>query len=164
MIRFLSVTVFFLFFTNIYSQTSLPDIQVRGTDGRQYRLTEFAGNNQPLVVIFWATWCKPCIDELDNLTELLAEKDDPSSYNIVTVCIDDARTSSTTKSFVAGKQWPFPVLTDINQDIKRAMNVTDIPHYHMFDRNGKHIKKHTGYLPGDEEILLDELISHMYEK
>jgi thiol-disulfide isomerase/thioredoxin len=164
MIRLLSIPIFFLFLTNLYSQTSLPDIQAAGTDGKQYRLSDFGGNNQPAAVIFWATWCKPCIDELDNLSELLAEKDDPSSYNIITICIDDARTASTTRSFVAGKQWPFLVLIDINQDIKRAMNVTDIPHYILFDKNGKHIRKHTGYLPGDEDILLDEIISLMYEK
>ncbi|TFH34605.1 MAG: TlpA family protein disulfide reductase, partial [Bacteroidia bacterium] len=123
-----------------------------------------AGYDRPVAVIFWATWCKPCIDELDNLSELVAGHEDQLSSNIITVCIDDSRTASTTKSFVSGKQWEFQVLIDINQEIKRAMNVTDIPHYHLFDRNGKHVKKHTGYLPGDEDILLDEIIALKYEK
>jgi thioredoxin-related protein len=37
------------------------------------------------------------------------------------------------------------------------MNVTDIPFCFIFDKNGKYIYRHSGYLPGDELIMLKEL-------
>lgn len=57
----------------------------------------------------------------------------------------------------SGKKWPFIVLIDENQDVKRAMNVTDIPFCFIFDKTGKSVYRHIGYLPGDEFIMFQEL-------
>ena len=48
-------------------QFVLPDL-----DGRQFSLTEELGKG-PLVIGFWATWCKPCVKELPQLQKIAAD-------------------------------------------------------------------------------------------
>ena len=163
--KFWITLLLFVFYSPILmSQTSLPDFEISGIDGKQYKISELCNNNKPTVIIFWATWCKPCIDELDNIADYYEEWKEELEFNLISVSIDDSRTSSNVKGFVNGRDWPFMVLKDDNQDIKRSMNVTDIPYYCLFDRDGKIVSRHSGYLPGDEEILFDKIVKLSNEK
>ena len=156
--------IMMLLSVSVQSQTVLPSVELKGIDNSKYILSEIAENNLPTVVIFWATWCKPCIDELDNISDYYDEWKTGSEFNLLAVCIDDTRSSSAVRSFVLGRQWPFTVLIDNNQEVKRAMNVTDIPHYLIFGKNKKLISRHSGYLPGDEDLLFEKIQIINYEK
>jgi len=140
------------------SQTSIPDIRVKSIDGTDIALKDYGKNNKPTLFIFWATWCKPCLQELNNIA---FEYDDwltSAEFNFITITIDDSRSASSVKSIVKGRRWPFTVITDYNQELKRTMNVTDIPHYLIFKKDGSLHSRHTGYLPGDEEQIIETLI------
>ena len=93
-------------------------MEVKDVYGKSFDLGSLKGDNKPLIVIFWATWCKPCIDEMDNITELYAEWKEENDFEIIAVCIDDTRSSPVIRSFVAGKDWPFRIIMDTNQDIR----------------------------------------------
>jgi thiol-disulfide isomerase/thioredoxin len=147
----------------IQGQTRVPDVEVREINGNKFDLGSLAQNNKPSVIMFWATWCKPCIEELDNISELFIDWEDEIDFELIAICVDDTRSSSVIRSFVAGKNWPFKVLLDTNQDIKRSMNVTEIPHYYLFDAENVLVHKHTGYTPGNEFLLYDELIKLVNE-
>ncbi len=156
--------VLFLTITSLASQTSIPDIAVESIDGTAFILSDYSKNNKPTLIIFWATWCKPCVQELNNIAFEYDDWLESASFNLVLVSIDDARSASSVKSIVKGRRWPFIVVTDSNQELKRSMNVTDIPHYLIFKKDGSLHEQHTGYLPGDEEEMLDKLIELNNEK
>jgi len=143
---------------DLFSQTRIPEMEVRDVHGKSFDLGSLKEDNKPLLVLFWATWCKPCIEEMDNLSELYEEWQEEIDFEIIAVCIDDTRSASVIRSFVAGKDWPFRIIMDVNQDIKRAMNVTIIPHSYLFDHENRMVYKHTGYNPGNEYLLYDELM------
>jgi cytochrome c biogenesis protein CcmG/thiol:disulfide interchange protein DsbE len=139
------------------SQTRLPSLVLKSTDGEEMKLSDFATLKKPLVISFWATYCNPCLQEFEAIADLYNDWKKEVDFEFIAVSIDDSRSAGKIKSLVSGKDWPFVVLIDENQDIKRAMNVTDIPFYFIFDRNGKYVYKHSGYLPGDEFVMLKEL-------
>ncbi len=139
------------------AQTRVPDIKARDIKGVVFDLKTLTLDKKPLVMMFWATWCKPCIEEMDNIAEVYDEWQDEMEFELVAVCIDDSRSSSVIRSFAAGKDWPFRLIFDINQDIKRAMNVTVIPHYYLFNSDNIMVHKQTGYTPGNEFLLYNEL-------
>lgn len=145
-------------------QTTLTGISLPSVDGKLYKLSDFPKNGKPTLLIFWATWCKPCIEELENISDLWDDWTDEASFNMVTISIDDSRSSASVKSFVSGKQWPFLVLLDTNQEAKRNLNVSDVPQYYIFNSKGDLIKRHTGYLPGDEDLMFEELRAIKNEK
>lgn len=148
----------------LLSQTSIPDIKVKSVDGVEINLSDYSSNEKPTIFIFWASWCKPCVEELTNIAFEYDEWKSLTDFNLLAVSIDDTRSSSSVKSIIKGKRWPFEVVTDYNQELKRLMNVTDIPHYIIFKQDGKLHSRHTGYLPGDEEDILDKLIKLNNEK
>ena len=67
-------------------------------------------------------------------------------------------TNNRAKALAASSDWPVTVLYDTNQDMMRTLNISSIPHVFVYDKNGKQVYSHTGYIPGDEEALLQKLL------
>jgi len=139
------------------SQSRLPSVILKSTEGEEVRLSDYAALKKPLIISFWATYCGPCLEEFEAVTDLYEEWKKEVDFEFIAVSIDDARSAAKVKSMASGKKWPFIILIDENQDVKRAMNVTDIPFCFIFDKYGKYVYRHAGYLPGDEFIMLKEL-------
>jgi len=49
------------------------------------------------------------------------------------------------------------VLLDVNQDLKRQLNIQSVPFTLLVDANGKIVYTHSGYVDGDEYILEEEI-------
>lgn len=142
---------------------TLPQVSVKDIDGKSVNFAQYVKPGQITIVSFWATWCKPCIQELINIDNLYEEWQKKYNVNLIAVSIDDSRTAPKVKPFVTSKNWTYDVLIDINSDLKRAMNVTNPPTLFLIDQNGKIVFTHTGYIEGDEnelELKIAELIKH----
>ena len=142
----------------VAQEANFPDITVRNIENKQIQSSEILNKEGFTVISFWATWCKPCIRELNNINDLYEEWTDEVNVEVVAVSIDDARSSAKVGVFVNSKAWPFDVYLDVNSDLKRALNINNIPHSIVVDKNGQIVREHSGYLPGDEYELYDELV------
>lgn len=152
---FLSALLFNVF---VFSQNALPDVKVKDLKGNDLSfssLFEKMGDT-PVIVSFWATWCGPCIKELEAIDENMEEWLKTTTFKVFAVSIDDSRTSGRVKSFIKGRGWTFPVFQDINNDLKRALNIPNVPHT-LIVRNQKIVYQHDGYLPGNEEELIEKV-------
>ncbi len=146
-----------LFTTPLSAQTSLPDLFARGLDGKEVKLVDLLTGKKPVVISFWATWCNPCVEELEAVSERFASWQKEIDFIFVAVSIDDARSASKVRSFVNGREWPFTVLMDANQEVMKAMNISSVPFTMILGRNGFVRYSHSGYIPGDENTLFREL-------
>lgn len=147
-----------LFSVLVFSQNALPDVKVKDLKGNDLAfssLFEKMGDT-PVIVSFWATWCGPCIKELEAIDENMEEWLKTTTFKVFAVSIDDSRTSGRVKSFIKGRGWTFPVFQDINNDLKRALNIPNVPHT-LIVRNQKIVYQHDGYLPGNEEELIEKV-------
>lgn len=136
---------------------TLPDLEVTDLKGNQVNMKSFSENNKITVISFWATWCSPCKKELSNLSDLYEDWQADYDVEIIAVSIDDSRNKAKVQSFVDAQGWPFEVLLDANQDLKRSMNFQTIPYTVMTDETGVIVYSHTGYVEGDEYVLEDEI-------
>jgi thiol-disulfide isomerase/thioredoxin len=140
-----------------WAQNTLPDVKIRNLAGKEVSFTSISASKDTAIVFsFWATWCIPCITEMEILNDQYAEKQKEIPFKIVAISIDDARTVSKVKPFVRGRGWDFEFYTDTNHDLKRALNINDIPHI-LIIKNGSIVYQHTGYTPGNEEELYAKL-------
>jgi cytochrome c biogenesis protein CcmG/thiol:disulfide interchange protein DsbE len=149
--------VFFLLFTVAASaQDAWPDVKVENAKGEVISTQNILGG-KPAIISFWGVTCKPCLTELNTLNELMEEWQKEVDFNIIAVSIDDSRFTARARSMAKGFDWNFICLFDKNQDLKRAMNVMLTPQTFVVDGNGKVVYAHTGYTPGSEYELLEQL-------
>jgi thiol-disulfide isomerase/thioredoxin len=148
-----------LLFTSVYAQKQLPNLSLSNLDGASLSLTQdFVDKDKVYIFSFWATWCTPCIQELDEMHALQAECKKSVNGEILAVAIDDSRTQKRVKPLVSGKDWGFRVLLDTNQDFKRAMTIVNIP-YTIVVKNQVIVHIQNGYVPGNEKDLFDKIKS-----
>jgi cytochrome c biogenesis protein CcmG, thiol:disulfide interchange protein DsbE len=135
----------------------LPVITVKKLDGSRVSSGTFSNNGKPMIISFWATWCKPCKKELDAIQEKYAEWIEETGVKLIAVSIDDARSSGKVVTDVRSKGWDFEIYLDENQDFKRAMNVNNVPFTFIVDGSGNIVWKHNSYTEGDEDKLYENI-------
>ncbi len=150
------VFVFIMLFSFLsHAQTSVPDLKLNDINGKSVSLKEYS-KDKLIVFSFWATWCVPCINELDAISEDYDTKKSELKFELIAVSIDDAKTKSRVKPMVSGKGWDYKILLDTNQAFKRAMNISSVP-FVVVVKNGKVVYTHSGYTPGAEKELYKKL-------
>lgn len=144
------------FVTSAQEGSSLPSYAVRTLEGIEIQTSEFSNNGQPYVISFWATWCNPCMKELNALDEIY---DDFTSqgFKVIAISTDDARTRANVLPMVNGKGWPFEFYYDENGDFRRAMGVNNVPHNFIISSDGEIVHQHTAFYDGMQWEILEKL-------
>jgi peroxiredoxin len=139
-----------------------PDFRSTDLNGDEVRLADLLGKG-PIVVDFWATWCKPCIKELPYIQRM---HDEYSSrgLQVFAVSIDSPKSQSRVKPFIAGRKFTFPVLLDPGQDVfAKLQGKGSVPYVVVLDAEGRIRYRHTGYRPGDEKELEEVVVGLLEE-
>jgi thiol-disulfide isomerase/thioredoxin len=156
--RYLRIIVLLIGFS-VFGQKQLPNLNLPNVDGKLVSLkNDFSEKDKIYVYSFWATWCSPCINELDELNDLQEEWKKKLKIEFIAVATDDSRTQKRVKPLVKGKEWSFTVILDVNQEFKRAMSIANIP-YTIVVKNGAIVHIQNGYVPGVEDDLFTKLKS-----
>ena len=134
-----------------------PSVDIKNIEGKIINTDEFDNGGKPIIVSFWATWCKPCAKELDAISEVYDEWQDETGVKLLAISIDDARNTAKIAPFANGKDWPYEVYLDANSDLKRALNVNAIPHTFLLNGKKEIVWQHTSYFDGDEDELFEEI-------
>jgi peroxiredoxin len=150
--------IFFLFLSILgYSQNQMPNIELNAISGESVNLsTDFNEVDKLYVLSFWATWCAPCINELEAMHKKYATWKETLNVEIIAVSIDDSKTQKRVKPFLNGKGWTYNVLLDSNQELKRALSIVNVP-YTIVVKNSKIVYVSNGYSQGSEEELFNKL-------
>jgi peroxiredoxin len=141
----------------LFGQTSVPDIDVKDMEGNSVSFKSAIDTNKLTIVSFWATWCGPCIKELEAINEVYEEWQTAFNVDLIAVSIDDSRNSKKVKPKVLGLGWDYTVLLDENSDLARAMNVVNPPMLFVINQRGEVVYTHAGYSPGSEDELEEKL-------
>jgi len=141
----------------ILGEKTLPSITLLDMNGKKVNVADYGKSGKITILSFWATWCIPCKKELANMAEL--QEDWAKKYNtqIVAVSIDDSRNTTKVKPYVDGQRWEYEVLLDVNQDLKRNLNIPSVPFTILVDSEGKIVYTHSGYTEGDEYVLEEQI-------
>ena len=117
---------------------------------------DFMEKDKIYIFSFWATWCTPCINELDEMNDIQEEWKKTLPIEIIAISTDDSRTQKRIKPLVNGKGWEYKILLDSNQELKRALGIVNIP-YTVVVKNGVIMHIQNGYVPGSESELFEKL-------
>lgn len=157
------LTILVLFVSISYSQNGeqsskakkLPKVLLKDIEGKTINTSEITNNGSPIIISFWALWCKPCQKELSTIAEVYEDWQKETGVKLVAVSIDDARSTARVKPTVNGNNWSYEVLLDVNGEFKRAMNVNQIPHTFLLNGKGEIVWQHTSFAEGSELELIN---------
>ena len=133
----------------------LPSANLKTLEGKTINSSTFSNDGKPYIISFWATYCKPCIKELNAIAEIYDEWQEEHGVKLIAISIDDSRTSRNVPVLVNGKGWEYEFYLDSNSDFKRAMNVNNVPHTFIVNGKNEIVWQHTTYSEGDEEELIE---------
>ena len=155
---FLSLLVTILISTlSIAQNRTLPSVDVKTLDGGSINITALENNGQPIVISFWATWCKPCKKELNTIAEVYEDWQDETDVKLVAISIDNSRSMAKVAPYVNASGWDYEIYIDPNGDLKRAMGISTVPHTFLLNSKKEIVWQHKGYVDGDEEELLEQI-------
>jgi peroxiredoxin len=142
---------------SVYAQKRLPDVFIENLQRQNVSATEILNPNGPTIISFWATWCKPCLRELQDVNTELEEWTKATNVKLVAISTDDARTQMRVPALVKSKNWNFDIYVDANGDLQRSMNILSIPHTLILNASGEIIYQHSAYAVGDENAYFEVL-------
>jgi cytochrome c biogenesis protein CcmG, thiol:disulfide interchange protein DsbE len=137
------------------SLRTLPSVDVKTLEGKTVNTNAITNDGKPIILSFWATWCKPCVKELTTIADVYEDWQSETGVKLVAVSIDDARTVNNVNALINGKSWEYEVLLDTNSDFKRAMGVNMIPHTFLINGKGEIVWQHTSFSEGGELELIE---------
>ena len=154
----LVVCIFLCLAALVASGQQLPSVTLQDGAGKAVTTASLADGKTPFVISIWMTTCKPCLKELDTLAEELPDWDASFPLRIYAVSMDDSRSMKRAVAMAQGRDWDgITALFDVNADLRRALNVVNVPQVFVYDKNGKLFWTHIGYRPGDEQELLAQV-------
>ena len=132
-----------------------PDFELRNLEGKRVTLKSLLGKG-PIILDFWATWCKPCLEAMKHL-QLIYDEYKDTGLQVVAISQDSPRSVSKVKSFIKGRRFTFSVLLDTNKDVYRKFRLYGLPHTFVLNKEGEIVFRRFGYRHGDETVLKKEI-------
>lgn len=155
--RVLFLITAMLFCINQAGKAQMPAVTLKTIDGKTVRTDTLSNNGKPIIIDFFATWCKPCNRELKAINEVYEDWQEETGVKLIAVSIDQAQNINKVKPLVDENAWPYEVLLDTNGELKRALGIQMIPYTLILDGEGKIVYKHNGYTDGAEQELIDKV-------
>ncbi len=123
--------------TQFSTGTTAPDFQLTDRDGNSVRLSDYRG--KMVYLSFWASWCKPCIEEIhrskENKGALYGE-----NIEFVYVSIDKSESSwqkaMTSNGMTGVQMWAGPTR---GSKVEKDYQIVSLPVYFLLKEDGTYI-------------------------
>jgi len=116
------------------SSTQLPQVEVTLLDSSSYTLKK----GKPIVIHFWATWCKVCKLEAQNIETLSKQ------YEVLTIAVnsgDDVKV----QAYMKERGLTFKVFNDVDSNWAKEFKVEVFPTTFIYDGTGELSFTEVGY-------------------
>ncbi len=147
-----------------------PAAQVTRLDGSTLSLADLKG--KVVFLNFWATWCRPCVEELPSIQGVFKKYEGNPDFQIVAVSCDETDDKSVV-DFLADynrKKAPsplaFPIFHDRDHKAATAFNVNGFPTTFLIDKKGVVRKWFIGprdYTDRHFYAMIDQLLAEKTE-
>ena len=122
---------------------AMPQLSFTDIDGHPHTTSSYKG--KPVLVVFWATDCPGCIEEMPQLKTIYKEYA-PEGLQVIAVAMPYDSAEQVTAMRTA-KQLPYPIVWDKNGKITQAFdNVRVTPTHFLIAPDGEIVMRKIGAL------------------
>ena len=127
-----------------------PDFEAPRLDGREpVGIADHRG--EVVLINFWATWCKPCEDEMPAMQRLNPALR-PDGFELLAVSVD--KDAPVVAAFRDRMALSFPILLDPDEAVSRLYQTAGYPESLLVDREGIVIERYVGPREWDREAYV----------
>lgn len=138
----------------VQAATRMPSFDlVSVRDGKTISSNSFKG--KVLLLTFFATWCRPCVEEVPTLVRLQTDMAD-AGFSVVGMSVDQQGPAVVAK-FVEKRAINYPVLVAKAGTGEDFGGIYGIPVAFLVNKAGNVVKKYTGYV--DHQVLEKDIRS-----
>ncbi len=114
--------------------SAAPDFTLKTLAGDTASLSSFQG--RPVFLNFWATWCKPCRAEMEEIASAYRAHADAGLQVLAIDLTDQERRMKDVRTFVDEFHMPFPVLLDEKGKVRKRYALRGVPTSVFIDARG----------------------------
>lgn len=151
-----------LLFINLQTHAqNVGNFELKDIENSFQTFEELKGEKLTLID-FWATWCKPCMKAIPELNKIYAEYQN-QGVEVIGISCDGPRSVSKVSPLSRALKIKYPVLLDIDAEIKSDLNLSAFPSLIFVNPAGEVVWVHEGYLNGDADEIKAELENYLDE-
>ncbi len=130
-----------------------PDLNLRSTSGESLKLHALLRSDRGTLVNLWATWCRPCAQEMPELQRIYSDLD-RAGIDLVGVSVD-LDTAENVWEYVREKQITYPIyITDeVALETLYPRGDATVPLTLLLDGEGRVLEIHSGWSRASEQAL-----------
>ena len=128
---------------------SYEDVQLVDMEGGRVNLSKYMEGNKCVLIDFWASWCRPCIEEMPNLIKTYSSYKS-KGFEIIGISVDDDRQAWLNAVKTNKMNWL--QLGDDTKSASLTYDVRSIPHTILLDENGVIVAKNLRGKELDDKI------------
>lgn len=124
-----------------------PDFTVLDDQGQEVCLSDFTG--KPIILNFWASWCRPCKSEMPEFDAAYQEYGDKIQFMMVNLTDGNRESVETASAYITGEGYTFPVFFDTESEAAATYRATSIPLTYFVNAEGHLIAYGSGALSSE---------------
>lgn len=141
--------------THFSNAQTVPNFLLKDIKHQMQSYENLKGEKLTLID-FWATWCKPCIKAIPKLNEIFKEYKE-KGVNIIVVNCDGPRSISKVEPMSKALAIEYPVLLDIDTELRIDLDVNYYPTLIMVNRKNEIVWIHEGYGYDDDKLITQQI-------
>ena len=143
--------------STISSGQTLEYFSLEDLEGEWQTFDDLKGS-KVTVIDFWATWCGPCVKAMPKLNTLYEELVE-EGVAVIGISCDGPRSVGLVDPVVNSMSITYPILKDIDCELKNAHGYQDFPTLLILDNQGEIAFVHEGFRTGDEKEIKEHIRS-----
>jgi thiol-disulfide isomerase/thioredoxin len=137
------------------SVKTAPAFVVKTVEGKSLKFADFKG--RPVVIDFWATWCKPCRASMPHL-ETVHKRYEPQGLVVMGLSVDEEEPAEV-RRFVQKLGVSFRIAMADERVLDLYGPVRSIPTTFFINRQGEVVRRVVGYI---DEDTLDGYVKELF--
>lgn len=143
---------------HLRAQPALASAQLKNLHGKIQSYSIITQKDSLVLVCFWSINSELSIAALNAINVNYERWQSAVKFRLMIVSIDEGKALSKVRPMVNMNDWTFDVFTDINGDLRKALDANNLPES-MIIKNGKLVYQQSGYETGSENYLFQKILT-----